>query len=112
MDTTALNLALDQLAAAAAETDRHAVGVQSGAAKALSNATQTRHDVVDVLAALADVRAALDAGDGAILARIDRDEKERAADTRAARRFATTTTIAAVGVTAGAVGAIVSIFGG
>lgn len=72
--------------------------------------TRERLEVHD--AALAAIRAAVDAGDDAILARIDRDEKDRAADARAARRFATTTTIAAVGVTAGAVGAIVTIFGG
>ena len=58
-DTAALTLALDALAAAAAETDRHAVGVQSGAAKALSNATQTRNDAADILAAVDAIRAAL-----------------------------------------------------
>ena len=45
-DVIALALALDEL-------DRHAAGVQSGAAKALSNATQVRADIADVRAALA-----------------------------------------------------------
>ena len=42
----------ESLSTALDDLDRHAAGVQSGAAKALSNATQVRHDIADVRAAL------------------------------------------------------------
>ena len=58
-DTAALTLALNELAAAATESIRHATAVQSGAATALANATQTKHDGADILAAVDAIRAAL-----------------------------------------------------